>query len=71
MNTQPLKEIRFYIVNPSLVDDFSNEISDEEFITLAEKYGDIHSFQSFQIAFNYGEISNECFLRIIEREYYL
>lgn len=53
-------EIRVYVIDTfnSQKQDWSN-LTDEEFITIAEEDGNIYTIQGFQEAFNLGDINTD------------
>lgn len=50
-------ETRVYVINTNFSDCFAIDLSDDEFIELAEEQGRVYTIQGFQEAFNSQEIS--------------
>lgn len=62
------KEWLVYILsieNPILDNKHHTEISDEEFIELAEEEGNVYSLKGFEQAFNRENISDQDIIRIL------
>ena len=51
-------ETRAYVVDTNFSDCFANDLSDDEFIELAEEQGRVYTIQGFQEAFNLQEINS-------------
>ena len=63
------KELRVYVLNIDIVENYNEYVTDEIFIELAEKEGTIYSLKGFQNAFN-DELVNSStdLIRFIEVE---
>ena len=62
-----MKELRYYLADPCETEIDLITCSDELFMDVAEKQGDVYTQQGFKDAFNNAEINtNTQFLRIIE-----
>lgn len=51
-------ETRAYVVDTNFATCFANDLSDDEFIELAEEQGRVYTIQGFQEAFNLQEINS-------------
>lgn len=62
-------ETRVYVLDVNKVD-FENDISDEDFMTLAEEEGRVYTLQGFQQSFNSEEVnSHNDIIRFINQPY--
>ena len=53
-------EIRVYVIDIfTLEEQYWNDLTDDEFMTLAEEQGNIYTLQGFQEAFNSQDINTE------------
>jgi hypothetical protein len=52
-------ETRVYVVDTRASDCFSNDLKDDEFMTLSEEQGRVYTLQGFQEAFNLEEINSD------------
>lgn len=67
INEMPQKvEIRIYVVDVhSIVNKHHSKLTDEEFMSLAEEQGNIHTLKSFQKDFNIGKYETHYVIRFI------
>lgn len=64
-----MKELRVYAVDVDILENYTNLITDDVFIELAEKQGTVYSLKGFELAFNYQELNTSTdIIRFIEVE---
>ncbi len=52
-----MKELRAYVVDVDVVENYTEFITDDIFIELAEKRGSVYTLKGFELAFNYQELN--------------
>lgn len=52
-----MKELRVYVVDIDIIENYTGFITDDIFMELAEKQGTVYSIKGFEIAFNYQELN--------------
>ena len=52
-----MKELRAYVVNVDVIENYAGFVTDDIFIELAEKQGSVYTLKGFEIAFNYQELN--------------
>lgn len=67
-----MKETRVYVIDTSETEETNlNEISDEQFMDIAEEQGSVYTLKAFETAFNRESVYTGLdFIRFIEVEYY-
>lgn len=49
-----MKELKVYILPNDIITEYDNNFTDEKFMELAKKHGEVYSIASFQCCWNFG-----------------